>query len=120
VSEKGCADTRFSRGMLPIGGVLQFGITADHKFGRNNRRAGTTLHSGRFRYRVRPLVLEIIMRDGKRYGIAGVILAVMALIGTGSLLTACNTVAGAGQDVSAIGNTVTSGATQTKRATGAP
>jgi predicted small secreted protein len=47
-------------------------------------------------------------------------LATALLISAGSLLSACNTVAGAGQDVSAIGNTVTSGAVQTKRATGAP
>ena len=47
-------------------------------------------------------------------------LAALLLLGMGSLLSACNTVAGAGQDVSAIGHTVTGGATQTQRATGAP
>ncbi len=47
-------------------------------------------------------------------------LAALMLLGMGSLLSACNTVAGAGQDVSAIGHTVTGGATQTQRATGAP
>jgi predicted small secreted protein len=60
------------------------------------------------------------MKHGKRYGLAGMFFAVLLLLGAGSLLSACNTVAGAGQDVSAIGNTVTSGAVQTKRATGAP
>jgi predicted small secreted protein len=48
------------------------------------------------------------------------LLAALMLLGMGSLLSACNTVAGAGQDVSAIGHTVTGGATQTQRATGAP
>ena len=60
------------------------------------------------------------MRHGKRYGAAGLILAALMLIGVGSLMSACNTVAGAGQDVSTIGNTVTSGAEQTRRATGIP
>jgi predicted small secreted protein len=60
------------------------------------------------------------MRHGKRYGAAGLFLATLMLIGAGSLLSACNTVAGAGQDVSTIGNTVTSGAEQTRRATGIP
>ena len=50
----------------------------------------------------------------------GFFLAALMLIGMVSALSACNTVAGAGQDVSAIGKTVTSGAEQTKRATGAP
>jgi predicted small secreted protein len=47
-------------------------------------------------------------------------LAILMLMGAGSLLSACNTVAGAGQDVSAVGRTVTTGAEQTKRATGIP
>ncbi len=51
---------------------------------------------------------------------AGLLLAALVLIGMGSLLSACNTVAGAGQDVSAIGHTVTGSAAQTQRATGAP
>jgi len=64
--------------------------------------------------------VEDPMRHGKRYGAAGMLLAVLMVIGAGSLLSACNTVAGAGQDVSAVGNTVTSGAQQTRRATGLP
>jgi len=48
------------------------------------------------------------------------LLAALMLMGMGSLLSACNTVAGAGQDVSAIGHTVTGGATLTQRPTGAP
>ena len=60
------------------------------------------------------------MKDGARHGATGLLLAIALLMGAGSLLSACNTVAGAGQDVSTIGNTVTSGATQTKRATGIP
>jgi len=47
-------------------------------------------------------------------------LAIFAVLGGGMLLSACGTVAGAGQDVSAIGNTVTGGAEQTRRATGMP
>lgn len=60
------------------------------------------------------------MKDRKRYGLAGMFLAILMSFGAASLLSACNTVAGAGQDVSAIGHTVTSGAEQTKRATGVP
>jgi predicted small secreted protein len=48
------------------------------------------------------------------------VLAIFAVLGAGMLLSACGTVAGAGQDVSAIGNTVTGGAVQTRRATGMP
>jgi len=60
------------------------------------------------------------MRDRGRYEKAGMFLAILMLMGAGSLLSACNTVAGAGQDVSAVGRTVTTGAEQTKRATGVP
>ena len=52
--------------------------------------------------------------------IVGPLAALIVMIGTGVLVSACGTVAGAGQDVSAIGNTVTSGAVQTQRATHAP
>jgi predicted small secreted protein len=48
------------------------------------------------------------------------VLAIFAVLGGGMLLSACGTIAGAGQDVSAIGNTVTGGAEQTRRATGMP
>jgi predicted small secreted protein len=47
-------------------------------------------------------------------------LAIFAVLGSSLLLSACGTVAGAGQDVSAVGNTVTGGAVQTRRATGIP
>jgi predicted small secreted protein len=60
------------------------------------------------------------MRLKGSYRAAGVVLAAVMMLGTGSLLSACSTVAGAGQDVSAIGHTVTGGAIQTQRATGAP
>jgi predicted small secreted protein len=66
------------------------------------------------------MVLEVEMRQRKRYGAVGLFLGALMLLGMGSLLSACGTVAGAGQDVSAIGNTVTGGANQTQRATGAP
>jgi predicted small secreted protein len=57
---------------------------------------------------------------GARGRTAGLLLSLLILLGLGSLLSACGTVAGAGQDVSAIGSTVSSGAAQTQRATGAP
>ncbi|HKM70499.1 MAG TPA: entericidin [Stellaceae bacterium] len=60
------------------------------------------------------------MRNGTRYRVAGLLLVMLMLSGAGSILSACGTVAGAGQDVSTIGNAVTSGAEQTKRATGLP
>jgi predicted small secreted protein len=60
------------------------------------------------------------MKIEKRNGSAAVVLAALMLLGMGSILSACGTVAGAGQDVSAIGHTVTGGAVQTQRATGAP
>jgi predicted small secreted protein len=60
------------------------------------------------------------MKHGKHYGLVGLLLVVLMLTGAGTILSACNTVAGAGQDVSTVGNAVTSGAQQTKRATGLP
>jgi predicted small secreted protein len=62
--------------------------------------------------------LEVPMR--KQQGLAGLLLVVLLLTGAGSILSACGTVAGAGQDVSTVGNAVTSGAEQTRRATGLP
>ncbi|MBV9859041.1 MAG: entericidin [Alphaproteobacteria bacterium] len=46
--------------------------------------------------------------------------AALALLTAGGALSACSAVQGAGQDVSAIGNTVAGGASQTQRATGLP
>ena len=63
---------------------------------------------------------RFIMKSETRNRTAKLLLAALVLMGMGSLLSACNTVAGAGQDVSAIGHTVTSGASQTQRATGVP
>jgi len=60
------------------------------------------------------------MKHRRRYEAAGLFLAVVFIVGLSSLLAACNTVAGAGQDVSTIGNAVSSGAEQTKKATGIP
>jgi len=60
------------------------------------------------------------MNTEHRNRTAGLLLIALVLLGVGSMLSACNTVAGAGQDVSAIGHTVTGGANQTQRATGAP
>ncbi len=60
--------------------------------------------------------LEVPMNYARRWGAVGLLIATMMLGAAGSMLSACNTVAGAGQDVSAVGNTVTTGATQTKRA----
>ncbi len=44
------------------------------------------------------------------------VLAILALLGAASALTACNTTAGAGQDVSATGHAVTNGAEKVKSA----
>jgi predicted small secreted protein len=52
--------------------------------------------------------------------LAGLLLALLMLTGAGSMLSACGTVAGAGQDVSTVGKAVTTGAEQTRRATGLP
>ena len=60
------------------------------------------------------------MRHGKQQRLAGLLLVFLMLTGAGSMLSACGTVAGAGQDVSTIGNAVTTGAQQTKKATGLP
>ena len=83
-------------------------------------RSGTRKRLVSFRFGVRPVVSEVQTKSEKRNGTAGLVLAALVLMGMGSLLSACNTVAGAGQDVSAIGHTVTSGASQTQRATGVP
>jgi len=53
------------------------------------------------------------MRD--RTLVRGVVLALL-LAAAAPLLSACNTVAGAGQDVSATGNAVSRGATDVRRA----
>jgi predicted small secreted protein len=84
-----------------------------------NGRSGTRLRLVSFQIRVRPVVSEVHMKNEKRNG-TKLLLAALILLGMGSLLSACDTVAGAGQDVSAIGHTVTSGAAQTQRATGVP
>jgi predicted small secreted protein len=60
------------------------------------------------------------MRRGTQSGLAGLLLLILMLAGAGSMLSACNTVAGAGQDVSTVGNAVSTGANQTRRATGLP
>ena len=60
------------------------------------------------------------MRHRKQPGLAGLLLMLLILTGSSSMLSACNTVAGAGQDVSTVGNAVSSGAQQTRRATGLP
>jgi predicted small secreted protein len=63
---------------------------------------------------------EVLMTRRLRLRGLSLALAIFAVLGGGMLLSACGTVAGAGQDVSAIGNTVTGGAVQTQRATGIP
>jgi predicted small secreted protein len=60
------------------------------------------------------------MKHGKQQRLAGLLLTLLILTGASSMLSACGTVAGAGQDVSTVGNTVTTGAEQTRRATGLP
>jgi predicted small secreted protein len=63
---------------------------------------------------------EVLMTLRFRLRGLSLALAIFAVLGGGMLLSACGVVAGAGQDVSAIGNTVTGGAVQTQRATGMP
>jgi predicted small secreted protein len=65
-------------------------------------------------------ISEIVMTLRLRLQGLTVALAIFAVLSGGMLLSACGTVAGAGQDVSAIGNTVSGGAVQTQRATGMP
>ena len=60
------------------------------------------------------------MRNEKQQRLAGFLLMLLILTGASSMLSACSTVAGAGQDVSTVGNAVTTGAEQTRRATGLP
>ena len=60
------------------------------------------------------------MRNEKQQGLAGFLLMLLILTGASSMLSACSTVAGADQDVSTVGNAVTTGAEQTRRATGLP
>lgn len=48
--------------------------------------------------------------DSRRSRRSVALLAVLALSASAALLSACNTVAGAGQDVSATGNAVSNGA----------
>lgn len=60
------------------------------------------------------------MRSANYRRIVGPLAVVIVMMGIGLAVSSCSTVAGAGQDVSAIGNTVTSGAVQTQRATHAP
>lgn len=50
-----------------------------------------------------------------RMGIAGSMLVTFLLAGTAILLTACNTTAGVGQDVSAAGHAVTNSAEKVKQ-----
>jgi predicted small secreted protein len=60
------------------------------------------------------------MRPRQRSGVVGLLLGAALVLGLGSLLAACNTVAGAGQDVSAVGHAVTNGASQVRQSTGVP
>jgi predicted small secreted protein len=51
-----------------------------------------------------------------RHGAARMILAASLLIGASAMLSACNTTAGVGQDVSATGHAVTNTADKAKQA----
>jgi entericidin B len=50
-----------------------------------------------------------------RANVAGTILSVLALVGAAVALSACNTTAGVGQDVSAAGHAVTNSAEKVKQ-----
>ncbi len=56
------------------------------------------------------------MTSSLRSGAARTILAASLLIGASALLSACNTTAGVGQDVSATGHAVTNTADKAKQA----
>jgi entericidin B len=56
------------------------------------------------------------MTQSLRRGAARTILAASLLIGASALLSACNTTAGVGQDVSATGHAVTNTADKAKQA----
>lgn len=60
---------------------------------------------------------EIEMRDFVRIrtGIATSILSILLLAGTLTMLSACNTTAGVGEDVSATGHAVTNSAEKVKQ-----
>ena len=60
------------------------------------------------------------MGHQERHRVFGILLSALLMLALGSLVTACNTVAGAGQDVSNVGHAVSRGATQTQHATGVP
>jgi predicted small secreted protein len=55
------------------------------------------------------------MTPSLRHGAARTILALTLLIGASALLSACNTTAGAGRDVSAAGSAVTNSADKVKQ-----
>jgi entericidin B len=59
---------------------------------------------------------DMKMTPSLRRGAARTILAASLLIGASALLSACNTTAGAGEDVSATGHAVTSTAEKAKQA----
>ncbi len=54
-------------------------------------------------------------RDVRRCAAAAITIA-LVLSGAATLLSACNTLAGAGQDISATGHAITGGADKTKQA----
>jgi entericidin B len=57
---------------------------------------------------------EVTRSDARRSRRSMALLAVLALSASAALLSACNTLAGAGQDVSSTGNAVTNGAEKVK------
>jgi entericidin B len=56
------------------------------------------------------------MPPSLRHGVARTILALTLLLGASAMLSACNTTAGVGQDVSATGHAVTNTADKAKEA----
>jgi entericidin B len=60
--------------------------------------------------------LQMKLTPSLRRGAAQTILAISLLIGASALLSACNTTAGAGEDVSATGHAVTNTAEKAKQA----
>ena len=66
------------------------------------------------------MYMEVTMKLTTRLQRLNLAMTVVALLGGGLLLSACGTIAGAGQDVSNIGYSVSSGANQVQRQTNAP
>jgi entericidin B len=69
-----------------------------------------------FVHRLRHSEIKMKMPPSLRHGVARTVLALTLLLGASAMLSACNTTAGVGQDVSATGHAVTNTADKAKEA----